>query len=131
LLFSTLANAEVCDKAIWWDWRREDGPVWLFGSGIPFTFILLVAGLALVIAKKLWWFGYILSALTLINAAAIYFLDVLPAHDIYLAELREGCRSKLTDIADVSLFAAFGCAFLGFGYFAYRSAKSRSQVQIS
>ena len=118
LLFApALASAEVCDKAVGEGWRSENGPVWLLNpNGFPIGLAILIGGLVLVVATKLRWFAYLVSAFLVFSAGGIVFADLVPGHDIYLAQIREGCRSYQTDLMDVGLIITFGFAYAWLGH---------------
>jgi len=121
LLVPTLAGAEVCDKAVGESWRPADGPVWLLNPvGLPIAVTILVSGLVLVAVARLRWFGYLGSAFLVLNAAVLVFADLVPEHDIYLAQIREGCRSYRTDLMDVGLMTIFAVAYGWLGHRAKR-----------
>lgn len=124
VLLSTPSYAEVCDKAVGEGWRPEHGPVWLLNplGGTPFTLLILTAGLFL--ARTFSWVGYLGSAALVSFAAALVFFDVIPEHDIYLMQIREGCRSHRTDLMDLGLIAAFAFAYTWLGYRAQSSRRA-------
>jgi hypothetical protein len=124
LLLSTPSYAEVCDKAAGESWRPEHGPVWLLNpvGGVPFTSLILVAGL--FIAGRYRWVGYLGSAILVAFAAVLAFADLIPEHDIYLMQVREGCRSHRADLMNLGLMTAFAVAYTWFGYRAHRRAAS-------
>ncbi len=116
LAFISPASAEVCDKAVGNSWRVVNGPVWLLNPpGFPFGAMMLVSALLVVFVTRKAMLAYIAAGLALLSGMVILAADVIPQHDVYLSELREGCRSVRTDLADVAILAAFVlvCASLG------------------
>jgi hypothetical protein len=102
----TSADAEVCDKVMGDDWRREHGPAGRLG---PFSILILIAGL--LVAMKRPWIGYAGAALLVSYAALIMFVDLIPNHQAYQAAVREGCSSVALDVTNAAL-----CCFLAFAY---------------
>jgi hypothetical protein len=121
-----MANAEICDKAVGETWRSEDGPVWLLNPvGFPSALTILIGGLILLAmakARRFQWFGYVVSAFLVLIAAIAVSADLIPQHDIYLAQIREGCRSYRTDLMNVALFLAFALMYAWQGYRIRRGA---------
>ncbi|HKY88250.1 MAG TPA: hypothetical protein VJL90_15945 [Pseudorhodoplanes sp.] len=124
-LWTNAALAEVCDKAAGGEnWRQDHGPVWLLNpvGGIPYTLLILILGLLL--AKRFRWIGYVAAFMLAANAAILIFADLVPEHDIYLMQIREGCRSYRTDLMNLGLISIFVIAYAWFGYRAARDARS-------
>ncbi|WP_438276779.1 hypothetical protein [Nitrobacter sp.] len=116
LAVTSPASAEVCDKAIGDSWRAANGPVWLLNpQGFSFCAIILISALLVIFVTRKPILAYVASGLALLYGAVILASDVVLQHDLYLSELREGCRSVRTDLADVAILAAFVivCASLG------------------
>jgi hypothetical protein len=121
LVMLSPAVAEVCDKAVGESWQPKDGPIWLLNPvGMPIAFIFLICGLVIVATTRLWWLGYVGSALLVANALALVFFDLIPEHEIYLAQIREGCRSYRTDLVNVGLMTIFAVAYGWLGHRAKR-----------
>jgi hypothetical protein len=109
---TTLARAEVCDKVVGEAWLPGDGPVWLLNPvGFPTGLVLLLGGLALLLILGLRWIGCLGSALLLFAATMMVSFDLIPQHEIYLAAVREGCRSYRTDLMNVGLYVALAAAY--------------------
>jgi hypothetical protein len=128
LAFPTAAAAEICDKAVGEAWRSEQGAVWLLNPvGFPYALTGLVAGLIpLLIVKAPWlqWLGFAVSAVLVVIAVIVVTGDLIPQHDIYLAQVREGCRSNRTDLMNVGLMLAIGVSYAWMGYRLRRRAAS-------
>jgi hypothetical protein len=120
LFLPTTASAEICDKAVGEAWRSEHGPVWLLNPvGFPLGLTNLVGGLillAVVRVQWLQWFGYGVSALLVLGNISLVLADLIPQHDIYLAQIREGCRSYRTDLMSMGLTLAFAVIYAWLGY---------------
>src|SRR5205807_5307361 len=117
LLISSAAVAEVCDKTVGERWQPEDGPIWLLNPvGFPLGLALLICGVVAVAIVGRRSIGYLGAALLMSIAAAGVFADLVSEHDIYLAQIREACRSYQTDLMDVALITAFafGCGWVGY-----------------
>jgi hypothetical protein len=111
------AAAEVCDKVVGEGWQPSHGPVWLLNPvGFPVGLTILLAGLVLVAAVRSRWLGYSASGLVVLVGATLIFVHLMPEHDIYLASIKEGCRSYLTDVIDVALLLSFACAYAWLGH---------------
>jgi hypothetical protein len=121
-LVSSPAYAEVCDKAVGDNWLPSHGPVWLLNPvGFPFGLTIFLAGLLAVAFFRLRWVGYLAGTLLLLLAAISVSVDLIPQHDSYLATLREGCASLLTDWMNVGLVGAFAVAYVWLGHRARHS----------
>ena len=111
----TQAFAEVCDKGKGGEsWMPAHGPVWLLNPvGWPLGLIALVAGLALA-ATRSKWIGYGGAAL-LASFIAVHSGELVERHEIYRAQVEEGCRTLATDWADVGVLAVFALAYAWLG----------------
>ena len=112
----TSVLAEVCDKAVGESWSPSDGPVWLLNPiGWPLAFI--VGGLIVVFVFRLRWVGYAVSAILALYLLLGFYLDSLP-DPAHFAEmmLREGCRSRLTDLLTDLAVACFAALYGLLGY---------------
>jgi hypothetical protein len=117
LAAQTPAVAEVCDKAVGDSWRLEDGPVWFLNpTGFPTGLTILIGFLLVVTIAKRRWLAYLMSSVVIIAAAIAIFADLLPQHAIYLAQLREGCRSLPTDLLDVGILILFALLYVWMGH---------------
>jgi len=117
LMMITSAAAEVCDKAVGEAWQAEHGPVWLLNPvGFPIGLTLLICGLALVAVTRNRWIGIVGAVLLLLYASALVFADLVPQHYVYIAQIREGCRSYRTDLMDLALIATFALAYVWLGH---------------
>ncbi len=126
LAVSRPAFAEICDKAVGEDWRRAHGPVWLLNPvGFPFGMTILLVALVLVARAKRSWPGYVAAALAVASAASLALVDVIPDHDIYRMQVREGCRSFRTDVMQIALLVSFALAF---GWLGFRSAVKNAKA---
>jgi hypothetical protein len=121
------AIAEVCDKAVGESWLPEHGPVWLFNPiGWPTGLTLIVVGFGLAAIFKSRWLAYLISAL-LASGAVLAGLDLIQRHDVYLSEIREGCRSVPTDLMDAAILLVLAAVFALFGYRMVRTAPDRKE----
>jgi hypothetical protein len=120
LILPTIANAEICDKAVGDAWRREHGPVWLLNPvGFPFGLIFLAGTLILLAVVRIQWFqwlGYFVAALLLLGTFLLIVADLIPQHDIYMAQIREGCRSYRTDLMNVAVSVPLAAFYAWLGY---------------
>jgi hypothetical protein len=107
----TSAGAEVCDKAMGDHWQPEHGPAGRLGPGVA---LLLIGGL--LAAMRLPWVGYVGAALLISYAALIMFVDVIPNHDMYRFQVREGCRSVALDVINTALYCFLAFAYWWLGY---------------
>jgi hypothetical protein len=129
LSIPTLASAEVCDKVVGESWRTADGPVWLLNpSGFPFGLLFLAVVFVLVVAVKLWWLAYAVSALLVLGDVLYVLVDLIPDHDIYRAAIYEGCRSYRADLMDVGLRLLLAVTFIWLGYRAGRFVRAKQSM---
>jgi hypothetical protein len=112
LVGATEALAQVCDKGKGGDsWMLEHGAVWLLNPvGWPLGLIALLAWLLLA-ARGSKWFGYVGAALLVTWIATDVLIDLVPQHDVYRMQIKEGCRSVATDWADIGVLALFASAY--------------------
>ena len=123
------AIAEVCDKAVGDDWRPGDGPVWILNPvGWPIGSAVVIGGLFL--AGRLRWVGYLGASVLMLAAIALLFADLIPQHDIYLAEIREGCRSLRTDLMDLGFLIVAAAAYGFLGYRAGRKSRLHGSLSV-
>ena len=116
LSFRSAALAEVCDKAVGESWYPSHGPVWLLNPlGFPFGLSALVTGLVMIAALRRPWLAYAGSMMLALYLASIAFADLIPEHEIYLAQIREGCRAYRTDLLDVGIVFVFAAMYLWIG----------------
>jgi hypothetical protein len=113
----TSAEAEVCDKLMGGDWRREQGAPGRLG--MLGTLVLLGGLLA---AMKRPWIGYAGAALLVSYVALILVVDVIVNHQAYQAAVREGCRSVALDVIDAGFYCLLAFAYWRLGYRADRAA---------
>jgi hypothetical protein len=100
--------------------------VWLLNPvGFPFALTTLIGGLVLVAGARLPWLGYFGAVFLAFAVGVAVFNDLIPEHDIHLAQIREGCRSHPTDLLNGALITAFALTYLLLGYRASRSKRAR------
>jgi hypothetical protein len=66
----------------------------------------------------------------LLAAIALLFADLIPQHDIYLAEIREGCRSLRTDLMDLGFLIVAAAAYGFLGYRAGRKSRLHGSLSV-
>lgn len=98
------AAAEVCDKTIGEGWTSANGPVLYVEHPIGrWVFLVLAAVLTLVWAFRLKWLNLLLLPILILVGLVMLYPLLFPDQMTSL-ELREGCRSLGSMVADFLIF---------------------------